>query len=143
MGVHDANYVSNLQRGAGRRGSNIRHSRDAEACDGIKRGAKTLTELLILADRYAYQTHPTNNLSCHCRLLVHVEELLGDFKRAELIESKDSELIESKDLNPGRRGFVSQGLSCWVVPDKERDVYWWLHKLKLRLSSEVGGLGPI
>jgi hypothetical protein len=35
---------------------------------------------------------------------VHVEELLGDFKRAELIESKDSELIESKDLNPGGRG---------------------------------------
>ena len=38
---------------------------------------------------------------------MHVEELLGDFKRAELIESKDSELIESKDLNPGGRGFVS------------------------------------
>ena len=40
---------------------------------------------------------------------MHVEELLGDFKRAELIESKDSELIESKDLNPGGRGFVSPG----------------------------------
>ena len=103
--------ASNVQRSRGQRQQRnyVRHSRDAEACDGIKRGAKTLTELLILADRYAYQTHPTNNLSCHCRLLVHVEELLGDFKRAELIEGKDSELIESKDLNPGGRGFVSPG----------------------------------
>jgi len=33
---------------------------------------------------------------------MHVEELLGDFKRAELIESKDFVV-----LNPEGRGFVS------------------------------------
>ena len=47
---------------------------------------QTLTELLIYR-QIAYRARLTNHLWCRCRLLMHIEELLGDFERAELISS--------------------------------------------------------
>ena len=55
---------------------------------------QSLTELLIYR-QIAYRARLTNHLWCRCRLLMHIEELLGDFKRAELIASKESFVLKS------------------------------------------------
>lgn len=68
-----------------------------QAREGIKRGAKSDRALNLWADRYAYRTRLKNHLWCRCRLLMHIEELLGDFERAKLIASKESFVLKSRE----------------------------------------------